>query len=1044
MISDVFIHRPRLAGVVSIVITLAGFLALMNIPVAQYPQITPPVIRVSAFYPGANAEVLADAVAAPLEKEVNGVSKMLYMSSSCSDTGSYSLQVTFEVGSDPDINQVNLQNRIQLATPRLPAEVVDQGISVRKRSNDMMAAISFYSPNKTRDLLFLSNYISSQIKDTLIRINGVSDAMIFGEKEYSLRIWMNPKRMTALGLTPDDIVSAVRNQNVQASLGTVGMEPLEHKQLVQFSLRSKGRLTDVREFEEIIIRTNNQGGLVRLRDVARAELAARAYDTESILNGNPANTLAVYRDSGANALETMEAVRKELKKMEPGMPDDVAYEIILDTTKYVSAAIDEIIFTLALVTLLVITVIFLFLQNWRATLIPSVAIPVSLVGTFAILMALGYNANTITLFALIMAIGLVVDDAIVVVENVHRVMHEENLSAPAATKKAMSQVTGPVISTTLVLFSVFVPVGFMPGITGELYRQFAVTMCSAVLLSAICALTLSPALCATFLTRHRVAGRGPYAWFNRLVDASRKGYVKGSGWMIRWLIVPVLLLTAVITGMVFLFIHTPTSFLPREDQGYFFVNVQLPQSASLSRTAAVMDRINKEIRELDGVASMIGVSGFSLLSGNAPNVGFSLPILKPWDERREPHQQLDAIVKQAQAKLAAIPDANAFAFAPPPISGLGASSGFTFQLLAKEGQGPQELFGMALGLMMTANQDPVLDGVFTTYTADTPQIFVDVDRTRAQYLEVPVSRLFSTLQAHLGSSYVNDFNLGGRTYQVKVQADDLFRDTMEDIQRLYVRSDDHKMIPLTSLVALRTVLGPQLIKRYNQFASADFNGNAATGFSSGQAMDAMEKVAAGVLAPGFDYEWSALSFQEKNTGNEVVWLFALALVFAYLFLVAQYESWNLPLSIVLTIPVGSLGALAGLWLLGMPLSIYAQIGLVLLVGLAAKNAILIVEFARNQRQEGLSIAEAAVTGGAIRFRPVLMTSLTFIFGLVPMLIATGAGAGSRKAIGTAVFSGMCVATFFGIFLIPALYYIFQTISEKGQARRERNNVRNGG
>lgn len=536
------------------------------------------------------------------------------------------------------------------------------------------------------------------------------------------------------------------------------------------------------------------------------------------------------------------------------------------------------------------------------------AIPVSLVGTFAILMALGYNANTITLFALIMAIGLVVDDAIVVVENVHRVMHEENLSAPAATKKAMSQVTGPVISTTLVLFSVFVPVGFMPGITGELYRQFAVTMCSAVLLSAICALTLSPALCATFLTRHRVAGRGPYAWFNRLVDASRKGYVKGSGWMIRWLIVPVLLLTAVITGMVFLFIHTPTSFLPREDQGYFFVNVQLPQSASLSRTAAVMDRINKEIRELDGVASMIGVSGFSLLSGNAPNVGFSLPILKPWDERREPHQQLDAIVKQAQAKLAAIPDANAFAFAPPPISGLGASSGFTFQLLAKEGQGPQELFGMALGLMMTANQDPVLDGVFTTYTADTPQIFVDVDRTRAQYLEVPVSRLFSTLQAHLGSSYVNDFNLGGRTYQVKVQADDLFRDTMEDIQRLYVRSDDHKMIPLTSLVALRTVLGPQLIKRYNQFASADFNGNAATGFSSGQAMDAMEKVAAGVLAPGFDYEWSALSFQEKNTGNEVVWLFALALVFAYLFLVAQYESWNLPLSIVLTIPVGSLGA----------------------------------------------------------------------------------------------------------------------------------------
>lgn len=1037
MISNIFIQRPRLAAVISIVITLAGFLALMNIPVAQYPQITPPEITVSAVYPGASAEVLAQTVAAPLEKEVNGVAGMLYMSSTSSDTGNYTLRVTFEVGSDPDINQVNLQNRIQLATPKLPAEVVTQGINVRKRSGDMMAAVGFYSPNKTRDRLFLSNYLSDQVKDALVRINGVSDVMIFGEQEYSLRIWMNPKRLTALKLTADDVIGAVRTQNIQASLGTVGMAPLENDQAVQFSLRAKGRLTQVSEFEDIIIHTNDQGGLVRLKDVARVELAAKFYATESILNGNPANTLAVYRSSDANALETMNNVRAELEKIQQTLPDDVAYEIILDTTRYVSAAIDEIIFTLVLVTLLVIAVIFAFLQDWRATLIPSVAIPVSLIGTFGILMALGYNANTITLFALIMAIGLVVDDAIVVVENVHRVMHEEDLSGPAATRKAMTQVVGPIISTTLVLFSVFVPVAFMPGITGQLYRQFAVTMCSAVLLSATCALTLSPALCATILKSHQMPARGPYAWFNRLVDLSRRGYVAGSGWMIRRLVVPVMLFAGVVTGAVMLFNQTPTSFLPPEDQGYFFINVQLPQSATLARTATVLNDITREMRAIDGVDNVIGVSGFSLLSGSAANVGFSLGILKPWDERRRPRQHLDAIVGQAQAKLAAMPDASAFAFSPPPISGLGASSGFSFQLLAKEGQDPLELFSMAMGLTMAANQHPALNRVFTTYSADTPQIFVDVDRTRAQYLKVPVARIFSTLQAQLGSAYVNDFNLGGRTYQVKVQADGPYRDTAEDIRDLYVRSNDHKMVPLTSLVTLRTVLGPQLIKRYNQFASADFNGNAAPGFSSGQAMAAMEQVASDVLTPGFDYEWSALSYQEKTTGGQVVWLFALALVFAYLFLVAQYESWNLPLSIVLSIPVGTLGALAGLWLLEMPLSIYAQIGLVLLVGLTAKNAILIVEFAKGQRLSGLSIAEAAVTGGAIRFRPVLMTSLTFICGLVPMLIATGAGAGSRRAIGTAVFSGMCVATFLGIFLIPALYFIFQTISEKGRARRNK-------
>ena len=1037
MFSRIFIERPRLAAVVSIIITLAGLIAMLNIPVAQYPRITPPEIRVTAVYPGANAQVVADNVAAPIEKEVNGVDNMLYMSSTCSNDGRYELAVTFAVGTDPDIDQVNLQNRVQLATPKLPRDVIEQGIDVRKRSSDMLAVICYFSPEGTRDKLFLSNYASREIKDALVRLNGVSDVFIFGEFEYSMRIWMDPERLTSMGMTADDVITAIREQNVQAAVGSIGSTPAGDGQQIQYTLRAKGRLKDVEDFKNIIVRTNAKGGLVRISDIARVELGAKSYGTESILNGASTLGMAVYRSSGANALDTMKEVRAELERLAQRQPGDVQYQIIYDTTKYVSAAIHEIGLTLFITFLLVVGVTFLFLQDWRATLVPTVAIPVSLVGTFAVLLALGFNANTISLFALIMAIGLVVDDAIVVVENVHRVMHKRGLSPKDATIRAMGQVTGPIIATTLVLLAVFVPVGFVPGITGQLYKQFAVTLCTSVVISSIIALTLSPALCAVLLRQTRPIRQGPLAWFSRVLDASRNGYVAGSAWLIRRLVVVLLIFVGIFGASYYLFETRPTSFLPEEDLGAFLFNVQLPEASALGRTSEVMQQITKELKGIKGVQDVIGVSGFSLLSGNAENVGFGIVIMDTWDKRTSPGLQLNAIVGQAQGKLAAISSANSFAFVPPPIQGLGMTGGFDFRLQALGEQSPQEIAAATRAMVIAANQDPALMRVFSTYTANTPQIFVDLDRTRAETLKVPVSRVFSTLQAQLGSRYANDFNLYGRVYQVKVQADAPYRDAVKDIGKLYVRSNEGKMVPMDSLATLSTVLAPQIVNRYNQFTSVQINGGAAPGFSSGDAMAAMKRVAAKTLPEGYSYDWSAMSFQEQKAGGQVLILFALALVFSYLFLVGQYESWNIPLSIIISIPVAVLGALAGLWIVGLNLSIYAQIGLVLLVGLASKNAILIVEFAKARREQGLSVAEAAVEGARIRFRPVLMTAFSFILGVTPMVIATGAGAASRRAIGTTVFSGMLASTLFGIFLVPALYYAFQTFREKGTAWRTR-------
>ncbi|HKX54299.1 MAG TPA: multidrug efflux RND transporter permease subunit [Nitrosospira sp.] len=1035
-----FIDRPIFASVLSIVIMVVGLVSLKTLPIAQFPQITPPMVQIDADYPGASAEVVAESVARPIEVQLPGIDNLLYYDSTSTNDGHMTMRLTFEIGTDVDIAQVQTQNRQRLAEPQLPDEVVRQGVTVKKTSPDLLAVIALSSTDPRHDTVFLSNYALLRILDNVKRLPGVGDAIIFGGQNYSMRLILDPVRMAQLDLTPTEIAAVVREQNRDFPAGRVGREPTPHGTELTIPVITRGRMSEVKEFEDMIIRAYPDGSMVRMRDVARVELGAQSYDLEGRWNGKPNTFLLTFLAPGANALDTVQRVRQEMDKLANGFPTGVSYDIPYDTTTFIDVSIKEVLKTLVEATLLVILVVFVFLQSWRATLIPAVAVPISLIGTLAGMAVLGFSINTLTLFGMVLAIGIVVDDAIVVVENVERHMTRGGLSPRDAAKKAMDEVAGPVIAIVLVLAAVFVPVAFLGGITGELYKQFAITIALSVAISGFVALTLSPALCALVLKPGHGAPAGVWKMFNRSFDWMQTRYAGAVGSILKRSMIALTIFGALLFLIFGLFKTIPGSFLPEEDQGYFITVVQLPDGASKARTIEVLSRIESYFQSIPAVHSTDTLAGQNFVFGTrGANQATMFVPLHHWDTRRDAGEQAPGLIAAAFQEFAKIPEALILAFNAPSIRGLGSTGGFSLQLQDPSGGDFAEFAAVAQEFVARAMEHPAIATAGTNFRVSAPRLYVRVDRERAKALGVPISEVFDTMQAYFGNLYINDFVKFGRIYRVQTEALPEYRSSPDDISKVYVRARNgaqHTMIPLNSVITTEFTSGPDPVTHFNGFNTALVLGGTAPGYSSGQALEALEKIADEVLTPrGYTIDWSGISYQESKAGGQSILVFAFALLMVFLVLAALYESWSVPLAVILAIPFGILGALLAIWVRGLTNDIYFQIGLVTLIGLSAKNAILIVEFANQRYAEGESLLDAAMEAARLRFRPIIMTSMAFILGVFPLVIASGAGAASRNSIGTGVFGGMLAATFLAIFFVPLFFVVIRKMTRRAGASR---------